>query len=62
MKEYQRERNDLQSQVKDINRRALYHDDHIRLIDSWFSQLLDEISVLANGASVVDKSKDMFGL
>lgn len=57
MKEYQRERNDLQSQVKEINRRALYHDDHIRLIDSWFSQLLDEISVLSKGVSIVEQSK-----
>ncbi|KAF2157969.1 BRE1-domain-containing protein [Myriangium duriaei CBS 260.36] len=60
MKEYQRERNDLQSQVKDLTRRATYHDDHIRLIDAWFSQLLDEISVLIQGAPVADKSSESF--
>ncbi|GAM86709.1 hypothetical protein ANO11243_047280 [Dothideomycetidae sp. 11243] len=60
MREYQRERNDLQSQVKDLGRRATYHDDHIRLIDAWFSQLLDEISVLLHGTAVADKEPGNF--
>ena len=55
MREYQRERNDLQSQVKDLNKRATYHDAHIRLIDAWFTQLLDEISVQIHGVPVVSK-------
>lgn len=53
MKEYKRTCKDLESEVKDLSRRATYHDDHIRLIDAWFSQLLDEIQVVVNGTPPV---------
>ncbi|KAF4547950.1 E3 ubiquitin-protein ligase bre1-like protein [Elsinoe fawcettii] len=55
MKEYKRNCKDLESEVKDLSRKASYHDDHIRLIDTWFSQLLDEISVTVSGTPVADK-------
>ncbi|KAI9661893.1 MAG: E3 ubiquitin-protein ligase bre1 [Bathelium mastoideum] len=48
MKEFKREKALLEAQVADLTKRALYHDDHLRIVDTWFSQLLDEIKVLAN--------------
>ncbi|KAF2218780.1 BRE1 E3 ubiquitin ligase-domain-containing protein [Elsinoe ampelina] len=55
MKEYKRNCKELESNVKDLKSQASYHDDHIRLIDAWFSQLLDEIHVLVSGAPVAEK-------
>jgi len=39
MKEFKRERNLLEVQVAELTKRATYHDDHIRTIDAWFSQV-----------------------
>jgi len=39
MKEFKRERNDLEAQLNDLTKRATWHDDHIRTIDAWFSQV-----------------------
>ncbi|MCJ1383571.1 E3 ubiquitin-protein ligase bre1 [Xylographa soralifera] len=47
MQEYKRERNTLESRLNDLAKRAAYHDDHLRTIDSWFMQLLDEVKLAA---------------
>ena len=39
MKEYKREKGLLESQVTDLTKRSLYHDDHLRIIDIWFTQV-----------------------
>lgn len=39
MREYKRERNTLSSQLEELNNRSAYHDEHIRIIDSWFLQV-----------------------
>jgi len=39
MKEFKRERNDLEAQLNDLTKRATWHDDHVRTIDAWFSQV-----------------------
>jgi len=39
MREYKRERNELESQLAELTKRATYHDNHIRTIDAWFSQV-----------------------
>merc|ERR1712093_712309 len=46
MKEYKREKTLYESQVQDLSKRSQYHDDHLRIVDSWFTQLLDEIRIL----------------
>jgi E3 ubiquitin-protein ligase BRE1 len=48
MKAYKRERKDFEEQVNDLQRKCQYHDDHLRAIDAWFAQLLDEVRVLAS--------------
>ncbi|MCJ1353542.1 MAG: E3 ubiquitin-protein ligase bre1 [Icmadophila ericetorum] len=45
MQEYKREKTTLEKQLSDLTSRAEYHDDHLRTIDSWFSQLLDEVNL-----------------
>lgn len=47
MKEYKRQRSDFEKQYLELQRRSEYHDDHLRAIDAWFTQLLDEIRVHA---------------
>ena len=55
MQEYKREKNTVESQLKEMRKRARYHDDHLRAIDSWFKQLIDEVKVMAEG----DDDEDM---
>ena len=55
MQEYKREKNTLESQLKEMRKRARFHDDHLRAIDSWFRQLIDEVKVMAEG----DDDEDM---
>ncbi|RMZ81542.1 hypothetical protein DV737_g2523, partial [Chaetothyriales sp. CBS 132003] len=49
MLEYKREKNTLESQLKELRKQARYHDDHLRAIDAWFKQLIDEVKTMAGG-------------
>lgn len=44
--EYKRERKDLEGQISELKKKARDHDDHIRTIDGWMKQLIDEVKVL----------------
>ena len=48
MKDYKRQRKDLEEQVSAYQKKCQYHDDHLRTCDAWFAQLLDEVRVLAS--------------
>ena len=48
MKAYKREKKDLEEQVNDMQRKSQFHDNHLRTIDAWFGQLLDEVRVMAS--------------
>ncbi|KAL8764225.1 MAG: hypothetical protein Q9184_000194 [Pyrenodesmia sp. 2 TL-2023] len=50
MQERKRECNTLETENKALRQRSEFHDDHLRVIDAWFTQLLDEITILANRA------------
>lgn len=39
MQEFKRERNTLETRINDLTKRATYHDDHLRVIDAWLSQV-----------------------
>lgn len=43
LKEYKRVKRDAEEQLAELQRKARYHDDHLRILDAWWSQLLDEI-------------------
>ncbi|EXJ79613.1 E3 ubiquitin-protein ligase BRE1 [Capronia epimyces CBS 606.96] len=54
MQEYRREKNTLESQLKEMRKKARYHDDHLRIIDAWFQQVIDEVKVMAKGDDDID--------
>lgn len=58
MQEYRREKQTLDEQLKQAERKAAYHDDHLRIIDAWFKQLIDEVKLMAgeNPTRVTDMS------
>lgn len=39
MQELRREKDTLESQLKDVQKRALDHDDHLRVVDAWWTQV-----------------------
>ena len=50
MNEYKRECQTLESELKDVKRRAGESSDHLRVVDAWWSQLLDEVTLLTKNA------------
>ena len=42
MLEYKREKATLEAQLKDAQKRSTDHDDHLRIIDAWWSQVCDK--------------------
>ncbi|KZF22662.1 E3 ubiquitin-protein ligase Bre1 [Xylona heveae TC161] len=58
MQEYKREKNTLEQRLSETAKRSAYHDDHLRIIDTWFSQLLDEIRILVNDLETSCDGKD----
>lgn len=46
MKAYKREKELTETRLEELQKRSTYHDDHIRVIDSWLDQVgfKDEIS------------------
>jgi len=49
MLEYKREKTTLETRVQDFQKKCVDHDDHIRVIDAWVLQLLQEIELLVPG-------------
>ncbi|KAI1247631.1 hypothetical protein MGN70_011521 [Eutypa lata] len=49
MLEYKREKSTLETRLDEYARRATNHDDHLRVVDKWWLQLLQEIELLAEG-------------
>ncbi|KAK6534823.1 hypothetical protein TWF281_006123 [Arthrobotrys megalospora] len=48
MKAYKREKELTESRLEELQKRCTYHDDHIRVIDGWLDQLLDEVRILVD--------------
>ncbi|KAK4501521.1 hypothetical protein PRZ48_007330 [Zasmidium cellare] len=48
MKEYKRQKKDADEQLSELQKKTKHHNDHLRTIDAWFAQLLDEVRVLAS--------------
>lgn len=46
MNEYKREVQTLESELRDTRKRAGDADDHLRVVDAWWTQLLDEVTLL----------------
>ncbi|RKU41753.1 E3 ubiquitin-protein ligase bre1, variant 2 [Coniochaeta pulveracea] len=50
MLEYKREKNNLEARLQELENKADDHDEHIRIIDAWWLQLLQEVEILVDGA------------
>lgn len=46
LNEYKRERKDLETSISELRKQSRDHDDHIRTIDAWLKQLIDEVKLL----------------
>ena len=51
MNEYKRECQTLESELKDIKKRFGDSSDHLRIADAWWTQLLDEVTLLTKNAA-----------
>ncbi|KAF4581893.1 RING-12 protein [Ophiocordyceps camponoti-floridani] len=49
MLEYSRKAATTESRLEELHKRCVHHDDHLRIIDGWWRQLLEEVEVLAKG-------------
>ncbi|PKS10154.1 hypothetical protein jhhlp_001904 [Lomentospora prolificans] len=47
MNEYKREAATYSARLEELHKRSLYHDDHLRIVDAWWRQLLQEIELVA---------------
>ena len=39
MREYKREKDTLESHLREVQKKAVDHDDHIRVINAWWDQV-----------------------
>ncbi|KAG2418786.1 hypothetical protein HFD88_001887 [Aspergillus terreus] len=46
MQEYKREKNALEMKVNQMSKTTTQLNDHLRIIDAWYNQLIDEIKIL----------------
>jgi E3 ubiquitin-protein ligase BRE1 len=46
MQEYKREKNALETKVNQMSKTTMQLNDHLRIIDAWYNQLIDEIKIL----------------
>ncbi|KAI0017323.1 E3 ubiquitin-protein ligase BRE1 [Xylariomycetidae sp. FL0641] len=50
MLEYKREKGTLEAQLNEMAKRSSHHDDHLRIVDAWWIQLLQEVEVMVAGS------------
>lgn len=48
MKEYKRQKAFAEEQYASLLEKVKFHNDHLRAVDAWFAQLLDEVRLLAH--------------
>ncbi|CEI38817.1 unnamed protein product [Fusarium venenatum] len=46
MQEYSRKASTYESRLEELHKRSVHHDDHLRIIDAWWRQVLDEMELL----------------
>ncbi|KAG6009400.1 E3 ubiquitin-protein ligase bre1 [Claviceps pusilla] len=55
MQEYSRKAATAESRLEELHKRCVHHDDHLRIIDAWWRQLLEEVELLAE-AQILDNT------
>lgn len=60
MQEYKRDKVSLEAKLKETSKATAYHNDHLRIIDAWYSQLIDEIKLLFGNSDEDSKDRSSF--
>ncbi|BCS17881.1 E3 ubiquitin-protein ligase BRE1 [Aspergillus puulaauensis] len=60
MQEYKRDKVSLEAKLKETSKATAYHNDHLRIIDAWYSQLIDEIKLLFGNSNEDSKDRSSF--
>ncbi|EEQ90149.1 E3 ubiquitin-protein ligase bre1 [Blastomyces dermatitidis] len=60
MQEYKREKSSLEARLKELTKATEYHNDHLRIIDAWFKQLIDEVKVIVDSSDNETQDKQPF--
>ncbi|KAF4988796.1 hypothetical protein FDECE_14914 [Fusarium decemcellulare] len=47
MQEYSRKAATYESRLEELHKRSVHHDDHLRIIDAWWRQVLEELELLS---------------
>ncbi|CAG8896496.1 unnamed protein product [Penicillium egyptiacum] len=55
MQEYKREKSSLESRLSQMSKATTFHNDHLRVIDLWFKQLIDEVKILLGSSQAEDQ-------
>ncbi|KEY69648.1 hypothetical protein S7711_07688 [Stachybotrys chartarum IBT 7711] len=50
MQEYSRKAATAESRLEELHKRSVHHDDHLRIIDAWWRQVLEELELLAESS------------
>ncbi|KAJ9137295.1 E3 ubiquitin protein ligase [Pleurostoma richardsiae] len=59
MQEYKREKNTVEARLEEISRRCEHYEDHLRVLDAWWLQLIQEVELLVEGTVISQSdSKD----
>ncbi|KAK2592174.1 E3 ubiquitin-protein ligase bre1 [Conoideocrella luteorostrata] len=54
MQEYSRKAATAESRLEELHKRCVHHDDHLRIIDAWWRQLLEELELVAESQILDD--------
>lgn len=48
MQEYKRSCSAMETRLEELQRRGAHHDDHLRVVDAWWIQLLQEMTLIVD--------------
>ncbi|KAL6231563.1 hypothetical protein BDW75DRAFT_42327 [Aspergillus navahoensis] len=60
MQEYKRDKVTLEAKLKESAKATAYHGDHLRVIDAWYNQLIDEVKLLFGSPDEDGKDRSSF--
>ncbi|KAL4899667.1 hypothetical protein BDW74DRAFT_163096 [Aspergillus multicolor] len=60
MQEYKRDKVSLEAKLKESSKATAYHGDHLRIIDAWYTQLIDEVKLLLGSPDENSKDRSSF--
>ncbi|KAM6477907.1 BRE1-domain-containing protein [Trichoderma sp. SZMC 28011] len=58
MQEYSRKASTAESRLEELHKRSVHHDDHLRIIDAWWRQCLEELELLVTSKVPTAEPRD----